>query len=190
MTTEQSNGRHVAIDTRVSTNKQSTRSQTPDLKKWVEAFADGRDVKWYRDSASGKSMDRTGWQRLERDVDAGKVSTIVTWRLDRLGRHAAGLVTLFEKLTKLRVNLVSIKDGVDLSTAAGRLVCNILASIASLETELRGERIRAGIDAAKAAGKKWGGSKKGRQLKSTDDKIAVVLQMARDDKPKPRSLAR
>ena len=178
------NGRCVAIYVRVSSKKQDHRSQLPDLEKWVEAFADGREVKWYRDKQTGKTMDRPGWKRLEADVDSGKVSAVVCWRLDRLGRTAAGLTVLFEKLTRLKINLVSVRDSIDLSTASGRLIANVLASVASYENEVRSERIRAGIDAAKAAGKRWGGSKKGRQLRVTDDKIATVLRMARRGKSK------
>ena len=118
----------IAVYLRVSTRKQDTKSQEPDLNKWVDAFADGKPVRWYRDKATGRTMDRPGWKRLEADIDAGNVSAVVVWRLDRLGRTASGLTALFEKLAARKVNLVSLKDGVDLSTAAGRLIANVLAS--------------------------------------------------------------
>ncbi len=161
---------HVAIYVRVSSKKQDTKSQEPDLWRWIEAYADG-PVKWYRDRATGKTMDRPGWNRLERDIDAGKVSAVVVWRLDRLGRTASGLTALFEKLTARKVNLVSLRDGMDLGTAAGRLIANVLASVAAYENEVRSERIRAGQSAARAAGKRWGGSKKGRRLKVTQEQV-------------------
>ena len=53
--------RHIAVYVRVSTNHQDTRSQEPDLKRWVDAYSDGSQVDWYRDKASGKTMDRPGW---------------------------------------------------------------------------------------------------------------------------------
>ena len=86
---------HIAIYVRVSTRKQDTRSQEPDLKRWIEAYADGTPVTWYRDKATGKTMDRPGWKRLEAAIDAGRVKTVVVWRLDRLGRTASGLCKLF-----------------------------------------------------------------------------------------------
>ncbi len=89
--------RHIAIYLRVSSRKQDMRSQKPDLERWVEAYGDG-PVKWYRDKKPGKTMDRPGWNRLEKDIDAGKVSKVVVWRLDRLGRTASGLTALFDKL--------------------------------------------------------------------------------------------
>lgn len=81
----------VAVYVRVSSKKQDTRSQEPDLNRWVAAFADGNPVVWYRDKATGKNMDRPGWRQLEEDMRSGKVSKLVVWRLDRLGRTAAGL---------------------------------------------------------------------------------------------------
>ena len=65
----------IAVYLRVSSKKQDTRSQEPDLNRWVAAFADDHTVKHYRDKQSGKTMDRPGWNRLEADIDAGRVST-------------------------------------------------------------------------------------------------------------------
>ena len=76
---------HIAVYLRVSTRKQDTRSQEPELKKWLAAYADC-PVKWYRDSATGKNMNRPGWKRLEAAIDTGEISTLLVWRLDRLGR--------------------------------------------------------------------------------------------------------
>ena len=103
--------------------------------------------------------------------------TIVVWRLDRLGRTAKGLTALFADLREKRINLVSIKDGLDLSTSAGRLMANVLASVAQFETEIRAERILAGQAAARAAGKVWGGGKPGRLIKLNPDKIKTIKRM-------------
>lgn len=116
--------------------------------------------------------------RLMADVRAGKVGTVVVWRLDRLGRTAKGLTALFDELRERNVGLVSLKDGLDLSTAAGRLMANVLASVAAYETEVRAERVSAGQSAAKAKGKRWGGSQKGRRLTVTDEQVTVVRQMS------------
>lgn len=111
------------------------------------------------------------------EVRAGQIRTIVCWRLDRLGRTARGLTALFEELREWNVGLVSLKDGLDLSTPAGRLMANVLASVAAFETEVRGERVLAGQAAARAAGKRWGGSKKGRLLKVTKEQFTMVRRM-------------
>src|SRR5438046_2095334 len=164
--------KHLAIYLRVSTRHQDTRSQEPDLTRW--AAAQDLPVVWYRDTFTGRTMDRPGWNRLMACVRAGQVSTVAVWRLDRLGRTAKGLTALFEELAALRVNLVSLRDGVDLGTPAGRLMANVLASLAQYETEVRAERVLAGQSAARAKGKRWGGGVAGRRVKVTDEQLAVI----------------
>jgi DNA invertase Pin-like site-specific DNA recombinase len=122
-------------------------------------------------------MDRPGFGRLMEDIEADLVDDLVVWRLDRLGRTARGLTCLFEDLIRCKVNLVSVKDGLDLVTPAGRLMANILASVAAYETEVRAERILAGQDAARLRGVRWGGSSRGRHLKVTSEQVAAILRM-------------
>jgi DNA invertase Pin-like site-specific DNA recombinase len=155
--------KHIAIYLRVSSKSQDLASQEQELRRWAAAHA--RAVIWYRDSFTGKTMDRPGFSRLERELAAGNVSTLVVWRLDRLGRTAKGLTALFDDLFQRKVNLISLRDGLDLSTPAGRLMANVLASVAAYETEIRSERQMAGISAAKAKGVRFGrpvGTKKSR----------------------------
>lgn len=176
--------RHIAIYVRVSTAQQDTRSQEPDLHAWIEAYAKDQPVIWYTDQASGKSMNRPGWQRLESNMAKGYVSKIVVWRLDRLGRTASGLTRLFETLCERGIGFESVCDKIDLETAAGRLIANVLASVAAYETEIRAERVRAGQAAAKAQGKRWGGSEKGRRIKVNEDQIATVRRMSAEGESK------
>ena len=172
--------KHTAIYSRVSTAEQTHASQIPDLKQWAEAH-DG-PTKWYRDTASGRTMQRPGWQLLAADIATGRVAAVVVWRLDRLGRTAAGLTTLFDDLQRRKMNLVSLRDGLDLETPAGRLMANVLASVAQFEAEVISERIRAGIATAKASGKRWGGSKPGRRKVSVEQ-IQVIRQLRTDGTP-------
>ncbi len=141
---------------RVSSKRQDTASQEPDLRRWAVAHGMDEHIRWYRDKFTGKTLDRPGFNRLLDDVRGGKVSTIVIWRLDRLGRTASGLTALFDELRSRKVNLVSLKDGLDLSTAAGRLMANVLASVAAFETEVRAERVLAGQAAARDRGVRFG----------------------------------
>ena len=167
--------RHIAVYLRVSSKNQDTRSQEPDLRAWEKSQTG--TIKWYKDSASGKTMDRPGWKTLEAAIRSGKVNTVVVWRIDRLGRTAKGLTALFEDLAQRKVNLVSLKDGLDLATPAGRLMANVLASVAQYETEVRAERISAGQAVAKAKGKTWGGSKKGVRKQTTELQVKAARQI-------------
>jgi len=172
----------LALYLRVSkTRGQDTRSQKPDLERY--AAAQDAPVKWYTDRFTGKTMDRPGWKDLEADIAAGRVSAVVCWRIDRLGRTARGLTALFDELQKRKVNLVSLKDGLDLSTPAGRLMANVLASVSQFETEIRAERILAGQAAARAAGKVWGGGKPGRRVRLSEEKETAIRQLHSEGKP-------
>lgn len=166
-----------AIYSRVSTRKQDTEAQEVDLKRW----AAGREghVLWFRDSATGKTMDRPGFKAMMEAARKGLVRSIVIWRLDRLGRTASGLTQLFEELQRLGVNLVSLRDGLDLSTPAGRLMSNVLASVAQYETEVRAERVLAGLAAARAAGKHLG---RRPNLSGTPVRVKVTPEAARTAK--------
>lgn len=169
----------TAIYERVSSLKQSTESQKADLEAFGAAEeAKGRSVKRYLDKFTGKTLDRPDMNRLLADMRAGKIQTIVVWRLDRLGRTASGLTKLFEEFQTLGVNFVSIRDGIDLSTAAGRLIANVLASVAAYETEIRSERIAAGISAKRARGERWNnGRRRGDCHKTTQEVRAVIHSM-------------
>jgi len=180
--------RFVAVYVRVSSRRQDTRSQEPDLHRWVEAYADA-PVKWYRDKFTGTTMDRPDWRRLEADMVAGKVCKIVVWRLDRLGRTAAGLTALMEDLQRRNIGFEALRDKVDLSTPAGRLMANVLASVAAYENEVRSERIRAGQAVARANGKRWGGSRKGRRLKVTAEQVQAIGRL-KDEGVKIAAIAR
>jgi DNA invertase Pin-like site-specific DNA recombinase len=125
-------------------------------------------------------MDRPGWNKLQGELEAGKVAGVVVWRLDRLGRTAKGLTALFDALISRKVGLVSLKDGLDLSTPAGRLMANVLASVAQFETEIRAERVLAGQGRARAEGKRWGGGVKGKRIKVKPEQVKTIKRMESD----------
>ena len=167
--------KHVAMYVRVSSKRQDLASQLPDLERW--AAAQGEPVNWYRDKFTGKTLDRPGWIKLQAAIERGETNKVVVWRLDRLGRTAKGLTALFADLADRQIPLISLKDGIDLSTASGRMLANVLASVAQFETELRAERVRAGQEAARAAGKNIGGRKAGTRVRLTYEKERAVKRL-------------
>ena len=165
----------TAIYVRVSHRDQSHASQLPDLERWAEAY-DG-SIAWFKDTFSGRTMDRPGMERLLTELRAGRLDRIAVWRLDRLGRTTRGLCQLFEELRERRVDLVSLKDGFSLDSPAGRLHARILASVAEYETEIRAERVHAGQQVARRKGKTWGGSDKGWRWKVSDEQVTAIQEM-------------
>jgi DNA invertase Pin-like site-specific DNA recombinase len=167
--------RHVAAYVRVSSRRQDHRSQLPDLERW--AAAQREPVVFYRDTFTGKTMERPGWAKLQAAIERGEIATVVCWRLDRLGRTARGLTALFADLQQRGINLVSLREGIDLSTPAGRMLANMLASVAQFETECRAERVMAGQAAARAAGKRWGGRKRGTRTKAVAERAEAIRKL-------------
>lgn len=165
----------TGIYVRVSSRDQSHASQLPDLERWTSA--NNTKVDWFRDTFTGRSMERPGMEAMLNAMRAGKLERIVCWRLDRLGRTTKGLCQLFDELREHKVDLVSLKDGFTLDSPAGRLQARILASVAEFETEVRAERVAAGQAAARKKGKTWGGSQSGWRWKVSEDQIAAIIEM-------------
>jgi DNA invertase Pin-like site-specific DNA recombinase len=134
---------------RVSTSEQ-------DLSLQLEALrgAGCRDERMFLDTASGARTARPGLDACLQALTPG--DTLVVWRLDRLGRSMAHLVTLIEVLLKRRVGLRSLCDGAIDTTASGELVFHIFSALAQFERRLIQERTRAGLAAARARGKHGG----------------------------------
>jgi DNA invertase Pin-like site-specific DNA recombinase len=142
----------TAIYRRVSTKDQTTASQSTDLDAYRAGLkAKGEPVLEFEDKFTGRTLKRPGWDKLWAAALSGKVKRIVVWRLDRLGRTCAGLSQLFVELQERKIGLVSLRDGLDLATAAGRLMAHVLASVAEYELEVKTERQAAGIAAARRA---------------------------------------
>jgi DNA invertase Pin-like site-specific DNA recombinase len=170
----------VAIYVRVSSKSQDTKSQERELEAWAKGRE--KELAWYKDKQTGTVMERPGLDRLLRDVRSRKITKVVVWRLDRLGRTARGLLELLEELQHLGVGFLSLREGFELGTPAGRLMAGVLASVAAYETEVRKERQMAGIAKAKAEGKSWGGSVAGTRRRISPDTRALVRKLKRQGK--------
>ena len=167
--------KHIAIYLRVSTDKQTTKSQEADLKAW--SANQSIPTKVYRDTFTGRTLNRPGWNKIQAQLKLGNVKQVVVWRLDRLGRTARELTALFDDFIQQGIRLVSLKDGLDLSTPAGRLMAHVLASVAQFEREVIAERILAGQAVARANGKTWGGRKVGTRIKVTDEQVQTIRRL-------------
>ena len=124
----------------------------------------------YEDHASGKKDDRPGLEACLKALRAG--DTLVSWKLDRLGRDLRHLVNLVDELTKRGIGLRVLAGqgaNIDTTTANGRLVFGIFAALAEFERELIIERTKAGLQAARARGRNGG-----RPFKMTSAKLRLA----------------
>lgn len=125
-----------------------------DLRLQVDSLQAIGCEKIFTDKASGNSLDRAGL--LDALAFAREGDTLVVWKLDRLGRSMKGLINLAAELDARKIDLRSLTDGIDTSSAAGRFFFHMLAAMAEMERELILERTRAGLQAARLSGKKGG----------------------------------
>ena len=106
---------------------------------------------------SGGSMDRPGLKRLLADIGAGRVDTIIVYKVDRLTRSLADFAKIVDVLDAAGASFVSITQSFNTTTSMGRLTLNVLLSFAQFEREVTGERIRDKIAASKKKGMWMGG---------------------------------
>lgn len=132
----------------------------------------------YEDYASGKNDKRPGLESCLKSLRENDV--LVVWKLDRLGRNLSHLVKTVTNLSKRNIGFRVLSGqgaNIDTTTAAGRLIFGIFASLADFESELIRERTKAGLLAARARGRK-GGRKF--QLSKTQVRMAQAAMKNRD----------
>ena len=143
----------IACYCRVSSARQKTDSQKPEIKRWLDGNRiDPSTVGWFEDKESGKSLKRPAFDRLQKAIFAGTVTTVVVWKLDRISRGQRDGVNLLADWCERGVRVVAVTQQIDLSGPVGRMVASVLFGLAEIETEYRRERQAAGIAAAKQRG--------------------------------------
>lgn len=130
----------------------STKDQSLDMQ--IEALKQAGCVQICEEIASGAKTARPVLDEVMRNLREG--DTLVIWKLDRLGRNLAHLIHLTNKLIEKKVGLISLNDPIDTSTAQGRMIFGIFATLAEFERELIRERTQAGLQSARARGRKGG----------------------------------
>jgi site-specific DNA recombinase len=102
-------------------------------------------------------MDRAALKRLLADIEAGKIDTVVVYKVDRLTRSLSDFAKIVDVFDRHHVSFVSITQSFNTTTSMGRLTLNMLLSFAQFEREVTGERIRDKIAASKRKGMWMGG---------------------------------
>jgi site-specific DNA recombinase len=134
---------------------------------------------------SGGNLERPALKRLVADIRAGKVQTVVVYKVDRLTRSLNDFAKLIELFEARDVTFVSVTQQFNTTTSMGRLMLNVLLSFAQFEREVTGERIRDKIAAAKKKGLWVGGTPpigyelKGKKLLVNKTQARVVRHIFR-----------
>ena len=144
-----------AIYARVSTTDQHVENQLAELRQYVERRA-WTVVEYVDKGVSGAKDRRPALDDLLKAARRRRFDVLVCWRLDRLGRNLRHLILLLDELQALGIEFVTLGEGIDTSTPAGRLQLHILSAIAEFERSRIQERVRAGLARAVAQGKRLG----------------------------------
>ena len=146
-------------------------SQSTDLQRDALLSAGVETDALYEDKASGKKEDRPELASCLKALRSG--DTLIVWKLDRLGRDLRHLVNIVHDLTERGVGLKVLTGqgaAIDTTTASGKLVFGIFAALAEFERELISERTKAGLESARARGRKGG-----RPYKMTPAKVRLAM---------------
>jgi DNA invertase Pin-like site-specific DNA recombinase len=143
----------IAAYIRVSTKDQNTDGQRESVQSWLTGNGiDPSKVEWYTDKESGRTLRRPEFERMQADIFAGRIKTVVVFKVDRVSRRIVeGLETL-SKWCEQGIRFVSTTQQIDVSGTMGKMVAAIMLGFAELELEYRAERQKAGIAVAKRQG--------------------------------------
>lgn len=145
----------VAVYCRVSTDKQELDQQVAACHRFAELK--GLTIgETFAEIGSGKSFARPEFQRMLAALRASQFDGVVAFRFDRLGRNSREVVLLFDELEGRGVQIYSVHENLDTSTAIGRAMREILMVLAQLEREQIAEATKQRLGALKALGKRLG----------------------------------
>lgn len=145
----------AAIYARVSTDRQDSVNQMPDLQNYA-TFKRLDIVQTFADEMSGRKADRPALQAMLAAARRHEFDVLLVWKLDRLGRSAKHLLQVLDELHSLGISFVSVTQALDTSTAAGKLLFTVLGAVAEFESALISERTAAGMASARKRGVKLG----------------------------------
>jgi DNA invertase Pin-like site-specific DNA recombinase len=148
----------AAIYARVSTtgNGQSPEMQTRELREYCERRGWTVAGEYVDVGISGTKEKRPELDRLLAEAHRRRFDAVVVWKFDRFARSVSHLLRALETFQALGIEFVSLTEGVDTSTPAGKMVFTVLGAVAELERSLIVERVKAGLRNAKAKGKRLG----------------------------------
>lgn len=150
---------------RVSTQKQNLEVQQDALNKY------GVD-KLYQEKASGRNTNRPV---LNEVIDYLRPNdTLVIYDLSRLGRTVHQVMKLIEYFSELNIGFISLKEHLDITTAIGKAMTSIIASFNQMQVEIQNEKIKEGIENAKAHGKRIG------RKPIAPDKVKIIKALKKE----------
>ena len=149
-------GKKVGLYLRVSTSGQTCENQRLELETYCQR-QDWTITKVYEDAGfSGSKANRPALNDMLKDAGKGKFQVLVVWKIDRLARSVADLLNILSTLRSYGVDFCSTTQAIDTTTSYGKMVMTFLGAIAEFERDTIVERVKSGLERAKAQGVKLG----------------------------------
>ena len=146
----------TALYLRVSTEHQKPDLQADGMRRYA-AHADLAIGSQYLDVAlSGRKEGRPQLQALMRAARNHEFDCVLVWKFDRFARSVAHLLRALEEFDHLGIRFISVQDQIDTQSPMGRAMFTIIGAMAELESSLISERVKAGMEAARTRGKRFG----------------------------------
>ena len=161
-------------------------TQDQNLALQLDALKAADCSKIFQEKASGSKTERPELNRLLEIIREG--DTLMIWKLDRLSRSLNHLIEIVTQLEQQHIGLVSLNDPIDTTTAQGRLVFRIFASLAEFEREVIRERTLAGLVSARRRGQLLG-RRKGLS-KAAEQKARIGESLYKENKYSVEQIAR
>jgi len=158
----------------------STQDQNPEFQ--VDALKKAGCEQIFQEKVSGKLRERPELSQCLRMLR--KRDTLIVWKLDRLARSLKDLVEIVQDLNEREVGFKSLTEAIDTTSSGGRLVFHIFGALAEFEHSLIRERTIAGLEAARARGRKGG-----RKPSMSDSDIRKAAAMLSDPKITKKEVA-
>src|SRR5215471_17355235 len=142
----------IGVYIRVSSAKgQKTDSQRAELEAWLKRHR-MQAAQWFEDRDSATNLRREAFQKLQAAIFAGKIDTVLVWKLDRLARSLKEGINLLADWCQRGVRVIAITQQIDLSGRVGHLIAGLLFGIAQMELQHSKERQAIGIALARKRG--------------------------------------
>ena len=176
----------VAIYARVSTSQQTCENQLNELRVVADRAGYQIVAEFVDEGISGAKgrQNRPALDRMLKECTRRRFDLVMCWDISRLGRSVQNLIEIMNELQSLKVDLFFLQQGMDTSTASGRMIYGVFASLAAYERELIRERVLAGQARAKAAGVKFG------RPKTITENTKETVRLLRDQGIGIRKIAR
>jgi DNA invertase Pin-like site-specific DNA recombinase len=157
-TTKATKRRTAAIYVRVSTDRQTTENQERELRGIAKRMG-WTVVKVYKDegvSGAKSRAERPAFDAMCKDAARRRFEMVMAWSVDRLGRSLQDLVNFLSELHALGIDLLLHQQGLDTTTPAGKALFQMMGVFAEFERAMIRERVKSGLERAKAEGKTLG----------------------------------